>query len=147
MTAASSASTPLNLANYTTIFADNFANDNSLNSANWPVHWGNANDFSFGNGGLTITSYASEGWSSVGFMTADWGGSSGNTYGLYQVTASLTAGQGIGPCICLWPADNVWPGPEIDLLESADPSRGTGWYTIHWKDATTGGNDYSPSSV
>ena len=65
--------TSLNTGNYKTVWQDNFGSDSSLNTGLWPVKWGNGDDFSFNNGGLTLTSYASEGWSPVGFMQADYG--------------------------------------------------------------------------
>jgi len=125
--------TSLNTGNYKTVWQDNFGSDSSLNTGLWPVKWGNGDDFSFNNGGLTLTSYASEGWSPVGFMQADYGAGYAQGYGLYSATFSADAGQGAGICICMWPADNVWPGAEIDLVEDwADPSRQSGDATIHW---------------
>lgn len=125
--------TSLNAGNYTTIWQDNFGSDSSLNSSLWPVEWGNSDDFSFSNGGLTLTSYESEGWSAVGFMQADFGSSYGQGYGLYSATFSADAGQGAGICICMWPSNDVWPGAEIDLVEDwSDPTRQTGQATIHW---------------
>ena len=126
----------LNLANYKTVWSDNFGSDHSLNSSLWPVKWGNSNDFSFSNGCMTLTSYASEGWSNVGFMQADYGATSAQGYGLYSMTASTDPNQGTGICIVMWPSDNSWPGAEIDLLENwSDPSQHTGYCTIHWKGA------------
>ena len=131
-----SSSASLNLSNYTTVWSDNFANDTQLNSSLWPISWGNSDDFSFANGALTLTSYASEGWAAVGFMQADFGATSGQGYGLYSATFSLNAGEGVGICIVMWPANNVWPGPEIDLAEDwSDPTRQTGNATIHWAGA------------
>jgi hypothetical protein len=125
--------TTLNTSDYKTVWQDNFGSDSSLNSSIWPIKWGNGDDFSFSNGGLTLTSYASEGWSAVGFMQADNSATAAQGYGLYSATFSADAGQGAGICICLWPSNNVWPGPEIDLVEDwSDPSRQTGDATIHW---------------
>jgi hypothetical protein len=129
-------STTLNLANYATVWQDNFANDSQLNWNQFPIAWGYGNDFVFANGALTLTSYASQGWAAAGFMQADLGATSGQGYGLYSVKASANAGEGVGICAVMWPADNNWPGPEIDLLEDwSDPSRQTGYSTIHWKGA------------
>ncbi len=131
-----SASGTLDLANYTTVWNDNFANDTSLNTSLFPVAWGNSDDFSFGNGGLTLTSSASEGWSAAGFMQADTSASDGQGYGLYSATFSADAGQGLGICIVMWPANNVWPGAEIDLAEDwSNTDRQSGNATIHWAGA------------
>ncbi len=131
-----SGTSTLNLADYTPVWNDNFANDTTLNASLFPVSWGNSNDFSFANGSLTLTSYASEGWSAVGFMQADSGATAAQGYGLYSVTASTNAGQGVGVCAVMWPSNNSWPGPEIDLLENwSDPSQQTGYATIHWAGA------------
>ena len=109
----------------------NFNNASSLDQSIFALKWGNSNDFSFANGALTLTSSASEGWSNTGFMQADFGASSGNGYGKYSVVASLDSGQGAGVNLVLWPANNSWPGQEIDLLETGS-SRNTGTATVHW---------------
>src|SRR5690349_12555914 len=94
----------LNTSNFTKVFEDNFANDSSLNTNLWPVHWGNADDFQFGNGALTLTSYKSENWTNVGFQQADNGATAAQGYGLYSATASANAGEGIGIAIVMWPS-------------------------------------------
>ncbi|MBN9508373.1 MAG: family 16 glycosylhydrolase, partial [Alphaproteobacteria bacterium] len=137
-----SSSTTLNLSNYSTVWKDDFGSDSSINTSLWQEIWGNSNDFRFGSGGLTLTSYASEGWKNVGIQTNDFHGpGSSYGYGLFQATFSLNSGEGAGPCILLWPATNGWPGPEIDLMEDwSDPSRQTGYATIHW--AGSGNSDH-----
>lgn len=135
-----------NANTYTTVLDDKFGQDTSLNWNLWPVAWGYGDDFSFGNGCLTLTSYAREGWANVGFMQADNSRTAGQGYGLYSVTASADANQGVGICICLWPSDNNWPGAELDMLESWDPSRQTGYATIHWRGAD-GSNQYEPHQL
>lgn len=137
--------TTLNPNNYTTVFDDNFGNDSVLNTSLWTLSWGNSDDFRFGNG-LTLTSYASEGWSPVGFMQADFGATSGEGYGLFSATASLDANQGGGICIVMWPANGTWPGQEIDLLESSDPARTTAQATVHWAGAD-GSNQYQSNNL
>jgi hypothetical protein len=127
-------SSVLNQANYTTVWDDNFATDKSLDWGRWNDFWGNAGDLKFANGALTIGSYASEGWAPLGFMQAPTGPAAGQGYGLYSVTASADAGQGVGICIVMWPADNNWPGAEIDLVESWDKSAHV-QTTVHWAGA------------
>ncbi len=116
---------------FTTVWNDNFASSSSLNQSIFGIKWGNSDDFSSSDGGLTLTSKASEGWSSLGFMQDDFGASSGEGYGRYSAVASLNGGEGAGACILLWPSNNQWPGQEIDLLETGN-SRSTGIATVHW---------------
>lgn len=129
-------STALNLSNYQTVWDDNFTNGSGPNPSIFAEKWGNADDFSTGSR-LTLTSYQSEGWQAAGFLQPDYEGPSGSQgYGLYSATFSMNAHQGTGPAIVMWPANNVWPGPEIDLMEDwSDPTRQTGYATIHWKGA------------
>jgi hypothetical protein len=134
-------STTLNIGNYIPVWYDIFASESKLNTSIFTEKWGNADDFSWA-GGLTITSYAREGWASAGFLQPDFGPTSSQGYGLYSVLFSMNANEGTGPAIVMWPANNVWPGPEIDLVEDwSDPSRQTGYATIHWKGAD-GSNQY-----
>ncbi len=135
----------LNSSNFQTVWTDNFGNDHAFNRSLWPISWGKSDDFSFSGGALTLSSTAAEGWSNTGFMQADFGSSSAQGYGLYSVTASLDRGQGAGVCIDLWPANNQWPGAEIDLLETYDSSRQSGFSTVHWKGANNA-NDYTATS-
>jgi hypothetical protein len=54
----------------------------------------------------------------------------------------MDANQGNGPAIVMWPSNDVWPGPEIDLMEDwSDPTRKIGYATIHWAGAD-GSNQY-----
>lgn len=99
----------------------------------------------FANSALTLRSTAAEGWSNTGFMQSNFGTTSGEGYGLYSATASLDAKQGAGICIVLLPANNTWPGAEIDLLESSDVNRTTGLATVHWK-GTGDTNRYTATS-
>ncbi len=128
----------LNLANYRTVFNDDFAKDTSLNRSRWSAEWGKSDQFSFGNGALTLTGRASEGWDAVGFMQAPYAKTAGEGYGLYQFSGYANAGQGIGICFVMWRADNVWldkshpyAGTELDLLESWDKSK-SDFSTIHY---------------
>ena len=74
-------------------------------------------------------------WTAGGFSSmAPWAGNP-NTwqYGLFEFSAKVDKGQGTGPAVLLWPADNSWP-PEIDLLEAPDANRQGMYFTVHWKD-------------
>jgi hypothetical protein len=56
---------------------------------------------------------------------------SGYGYGLYSFTLSMGQGDAPGPYALLWPGTDVWPGPELDLLELLPG--GDAYSTIHWK--------------
>jgi hypothetical protein len=131
----------LDPTSYSLVWRDNFADNSGLDQAIFPIIWGNATDIVSGNGALTITSRASEGWTNAGFIQAPTGVAGGQGYGLYSVTAALGAGEGIGACFGLWPADNVWPGAELDMLESFDATRSSGYSAIHSR-AANGGDAY-----
>jgi hypothetical protein len=122
----------LNLSNYTTTQTDDFTQSSSL--ANFSLFWAVNGNVSFDSNGATLTAGSGGG---VGFLQAPY---QAQTYGLYQVTAKLEAGQSNGAAVVLWPANNVWPGPEVDLMESFDTSRQSAYTTIHWND--NGNNDY-----
>ena len=137
----------MNLDNFKTVLNDDFANDQSLSGTMWATRWGNADQFSFGNGALTLTGSQSENWNPVGFMQAPVGKSAGEGYGLYQFTGYANAGQGNGICFIMWRADNLQldsssPGvaTEIDILESWDGTQ-AGQSTIHYYDAGSAGGD------
>ena len=124
----------LNTANYTTVWSQDFTKTSALNSTLFPIVWGNPKDISFGSGGVTLTSNRSEGFANVGFEQSDLAKTAGEGYGLYSVTASHPANQGGGIALLLWPSDNVWPGPEIDILEDwKDPKSQSGTFSVHFK--------------
>ncbi|MDA8252213.1 MAG: family 16 glycosylhydrolase, partial [Rhodospirillales bacterium] len=137
-----SASRTLNLADYTSIWDDNFASNPSINSNIFHVKWGDSGEYAASNGGLTMT----DDGNAAGFLTADSGASSGDGYGLYSITFKAD-NTGTGAYICLWPGTNNWPGPEIDFYETLS---GKAYYTVHW--AGSGNSNqyqstYFPSSV
>ena len=139
--------TTLNYSDFKTVFIDQFGYDTGLNGALWSDSWGNADQFSFGGGALTLTSTAADNWNDVGFMQAPTGKSAGEGYGLYQFTGYANAGQGVGICFIMWRADNVLLDPsspnvatEIDILESWDGTQ-TGESTIHYYNAGVAGDD------
>ena len=130
----------LNLANFNTVWKQDFATT-QLDRDIFPIMYGNASQFSYGDNGLTITSYRSEGFANAGFLQANWGANLGQGYGLYTVTASHPANQGTGIAILLWPSDNIWPGPEIDMVEAwDDPTGQTAYFSVHTKNPVDGSN-------
>lgn len=56
--------------------------------------------------------------------------------GLYEFRVRFIGnlGNAGGPCILLWPASDMWPGPEVDMGEFFPD--GTMYMANHWKDAT-----------
>jgi beta-glucanase (GH16 family) len=70
--------------------------------------WGNGIDTSV-RGQVTIKGDS-------GIMENPWGAAAGHGYGTYSITASLS-GHAAGPAGLLWPGNDVWPGPEMDLVE------------------------------
>ena len=119
---------------YATVWKQDFTTSTQINTNIFPIVYGNPDEFSFGANGLTITSYRSEGFNNVGFLQPNWGAGLSQGYGLYSITASTPAGQGGGIAILLWPADNIWPGPEMDMVEDwTDPTGQTAVMTVHFK--------------
>lgn len=124
----------LDLSKYTKVWDQNFTTSTAINTDIFPIIYGNPNQFSFGPNGLTLSSYRADGFANVGFLQANWESTLSQGYGLYSITASMPAGQGTGIAILLWPANNVWPGPEIDILENwSDPTGQTGYMSVHFK--------------
>lgn len=124
----------LNPSAFATVWSQDFTASKAIDTSIFPLFWGNAQDVTFGSGGITLTAKRSEGFANIGFQQPDWGANLAQGYGLYSVTASTPAGQGGGVALLLWPSNNVWPGPEIDILENwTDPTGQTGTFSIHYK--------------
>ena len=151
-----SAALSLNYNNFKTVFVDLFGQDTALNGALWGVSWGNASQYSFANGALTLTGTLAGGWNPVGFMQAPTGKSAGEGYGLFQFTGYANAGQGIGIAFIMWRADNMLvdastpnKATEIDVLESWDKTK-SGESTIHYYNsgwANNNGQSYNNFKV
>lgn len=101
--------------------------------------WGNVSLTSID---ATLTSTSKHHWPHAGMMQPPEGAAKGNGYGLYSVTAQIDPNEGPGAYVCLWPATDQWPGPELDLVEKANTSNTSGYSTIHWKDPATGKDQY-----
>ena len=129
-----SASGTIDLSRFSKVWEQDFTHSTQIDRGIFPIVYGNPNDFSFGVNGITLTSNRSEGFANVGFLQPNWGSNLSQGYGLYSVTASHPANQGAGIAILLWPSNNVWPGPEMDILEDwSDPTSQTGYMTVHFK--------------
>ena len=87
-------------------------------------HWGNGLDTSV-KGQITLHG------SSGGAMQHASGAQAGFGYGSYTVTAKVE-GDAVGPAALLWPADDRWPGTEIDFVEVLP--NGTAYGTAHKND-------------
>jgi Bacterial Ig-like domain/Glycosyl hydrolases family 16 len=130
----------LNTANFHTVWTQDFSTT-QIDRDIFPIVYGNADQFAYGPNGLTLTSYRSEGFANVGFLQPTWGAGLGQGYGLYTVTASAGANQGAGIAILLWPTDNIWPGPELDMVENwDDPTGQTAYFSVHMKNPVDGSN-------
>jgi hypothetical protein len=88
--------------------------------------WGNGIDTSV-RGQVTVSGNS-------GIMENPWGTAAGHGYGTYSITASLS-GHAAGPAALLWPGNDVWPGPEMDLVEFIN---GQPYGTMHF---SSGGSD------
>ncbi len=131
----------LNLSDFTTVINDDFTKDKSLNTSIWAEHWGNPNQYWFTgtSAGLLLSGSAAAGWNPVGIEQLNTSKSGGEGYGLYSFTGYAgQAGQGVGICFLLWPADNVWlpsnkpyQASEMDILESWDGTK-NGYSTLHY---------------
>jgi hypothetical protein len=117
----------LDMSRFTLVWSDNFAKD-GYNETLFPVAYGNPGDISLSSQGVVLNSWGE----SVGFMQNPSGPTAGEGYGLYSATITLQANQPNGPAIVMWPANNVWPATEVDLMETWDPTRQSGISTVHW---------------
>lgn len=72
-----------------------------------------------------------------GMMERPWGADAGHGYGTYTVTAALHGDQ-VGSAALLWPANDRWPGAEMDFAEIYG---GQVYGTMHWNSG--GGDSYS----
>ena len=99
-------------------------------------YWGGGVDFSTP-GQVTIHRTPDDGDS--GMMIPPTGASAGSGYGLFSWTLSMTGK--IGVYAAGWPGTDVWPGPELDMIELTPEGRA--YSTIHWKGGD-GGNEYAP---
>jgi hypothetical protein len=98
--------------------------------------WGPGIDTSV-SGQLTIWTSADD--QDSGAMVPPWGSpDAGYGYGLYTFTLE-TQGT-IGTYALTWPATDVWPGPELDVMEIGPD--GVPYSTIHWK-GEDGSNQYT----
>jgi hypothetical protein len=128
----------LDLTRFATVWRQDFTTT-QIDRNIFPIVYGNPNQFAYGPDGLTLTSYRADGFGNVGILQGNWGSDMGQGYGLYSVTASHPSNQGAGIAILLWPANNGWPGPELDMVEDwSDPTSQTAYFSVHMKSPLDG---------
>lgn len=83
----------------------------------------------------------------AGMMTPNNHGINDGVLGLpngrYEFVVRATGpglGDGSGPAALLWPADDVWPGSEVDLFERL--ADGRSYAALHRRNPDGGGDDY-----
>ncbi|MFC7473404.1 carbohydrate-binding domain-containing protein [Dankookia sp. GCM10030260] len=117
----------LDLTQFTTVWDESFDNGTGILSRTW----GPGIDTSVA-GQITISS-TPDNQDSGAMVPPSGPANSGYGYGLYSFTLSMGQGDAPGPYALLWPGTDVWPGPELDLIELLPG--GTAYSTIHWKGA------------
>lgn len=119
----------LDTSGFREVWSEDFS-DPTLDPA-LDLAWGRP--FAVSGGEAHFESTAASGWAPSGLMQRAWGAEAGQGYGLYSFSGRMEGNQGAGPAMLLWPATNAWPGPEVDAIESADPSRETGYWAVHYR--------------
>jgi beta-glucanase (GH16 family) len=127
--AAVTTSGTLDTSRFHMVWDHNFATNHSF-SPELTRDWGN---IALTSTDATLSSHFNSGWEHSGMMQPPTGRAADNGYGLYSVTLQINSGEGPGGYVCLWPATDRWPGPELDLVEKASTSNTSGYSTIHWK--------------
>lgn len=98
--------------------------------------WGNVDTSKAGQ--VTITSDAGK-WQNSGIITPHNSKDDGFGFGKYEFTLSVNRDD-VGGYANLWPASDVWPGPEINVFEVF--GNGQEYATVHWRNAS-GGDSYN----
>ena len=128
----------LDMSGFSTVWHQDFT-ENQIDRDVFQIVYGQDHQFAYGSDGLTLTSYRADGFTDVGILQPTWGADLAQGYGLYSITASHPANQGTGIAILLWPSDNIWPGPEMDLVEDwNDPTSQTAYFSVHTKSPLDG---------
>lgn len=130
----------LDTSQFKTVWSDDFTKQ-GLDGSKFPIKWGDSSEFANVNG-LTLHGNGN----SAGFLTPDHGAGDSYGYGLFQATVSMPTQNGggdYGAYVNLWPANNQWPGPEIDLLERWGNQP---YSTVHWRGGD-GSNQYRTSNI
>ena len=107
----------------TAAFFESF--DNGIGALNHT--WGSRDIDTSVRGQVTLTGDS-------GIMEFPGGISVGHGYGSYSIVAKLT-GHEPGPAGLLWPGNDVWPGPEMDLVEFIG---GRPYGTMHFRGSDGG---------
>jgi hypothetical protein len=70
------------------------------------------------------------GWTAGGFNSFKAG--LDIMYGTVEFDAKVQEAQGTMAAILMWPTSDIWPGPEVDILETPNDDV---MHTLHWKDS------------
>jgi len=119
------------VSGYTTVWTETFDTGLGRVGHSWGHVWVH-------DGVATISSWAGEWWQPSGMMQQPTDATAGQGYGLYSVTMQIYS-YAPGAFACLWPSSDVWPGPELDLIEI--DFNGNAYSTLHWK-GTDGSDSY-----
>jgi beta-glucanase (GH16 family) len=95
-------------------------------------------------GQVTVWARASAGFgheADGGIMVPPTGARAGFGHGRYEFTLSFEEDLATGGYALLWPATDVWPGPELDVVELN--LQGQPYSALHWADEN-GDNQYAP---
>jgi beta-glucanase (GH16 family) len=82
---------------------------------------------------VDITKHADGSWTTGGFNSFKAG--QDILYGTVEFDAKVPEMHGTMAAILMWPTSDVWPGPEVDILETPNDDV---MHTLHWND---NGND------
>jgi hypothetical protein len=82
---------------------------------------------------IDITKHADGSWTTGGFNSFKAG--QDILYGTVEFDAKVPELHGTMAAILMWPTSDVWPGPEVDILETPHEDV---MHTLHWND---NGND------
>ena len=124
----------------TVVFSDDFSG--GYKTSNWgnpfdgDTYWNGAFSWSAADvnvsGGtmkVTMTRHADGTWTAGGFNSFKAG--LDIMYGTVEFDAKVQEAQGTMAAILMWPTSDIWPGPEVDILET--PHHDV-MHTLHWKD-------------
>ena len=113
------------VSGYSTVWTETFDTGLGVVGHTWGHVWVH-------DGVATVSSWAGEGWQPSGMMQTPSGATANQGFGLYSVTMQIHS-YAPGAFACLWPSSDVWPGPELDLIEI--DFNGNAYSTLHWKGA------------
>ena len=105
---------------------------------NYSTNLGAGSPFNLSNGVLDITATPTSSAPGLPYTSGDITSqySFAQTYGFFEISAQLPAGQGMWPAFWLLPANGSWP-PELDVMEELGQDPTTLYTTTHSQVAAT----------